>query len=146
MREAIGSIDVTEPGNLSITNLQAPAEVNIDESLTPDYVVENVGSRAETGVVPLSVDSETAPQDSDKVTLGPGEATGGALTYDNGRVEPYPPALGGLDTRSQDLSGDGDGVLTIFDVQGVVTSLDATGQFPVAFNFDVQAFFVDLAD
>ncbi len=80
---AVGSVDVAEPGNLSITDVEAPAEVDIGGSLTLDYVVENVGGREETGLVQLSVDEEQTPQDADEVTLEAGEAVGGTLTYDN---------------------------------------------------------------
>jgi hypothetical protein len=81
-----GSTTVAEPAELVVNLTTDPpdaVDLSENESLTLDYVVENVGGESTDGVVQLSVDGESGFPDLDDVSLDPGEAEGGSLVYDN---------------------------------------------------------------
>ena len=81
-----GSTVVAEPAELVVdlsTTPPAAVDISEGESLTLDYLVENVGGESTDGVVQLSVDEEPGFPALGDVSLDPGEAQGGTLTYDN---------------------------------------------------------------
>ena len=78
-----GGVDVAEPAEFVLTEVEAPETVDADEPFAVDYEVENVGGEADSAVTQLEVDAEDGFADIDDLSLDPGETTGGTLVYEN---------------------------------------------------------------
>jgi len=76
-----GSVNVAEPAEFVLDDVTAPETVDVDGSFAVDYVVENVGSETDDGVVTLGVDAAEELVATDDLTLDGGEAKGGTLVY-----------------------------------------------------------------
>jgi len=78
-----GGVDVAEPAEFVLTDVEAPEAVGVEEFFAVGYEVENVGGEADSGVTQLGVDAEDGFADIDGLTLDPGETAAGTLVYEN---------------------------------------------------------------
>jgi len=82
---ATETVTVLEPAAFAVTITDAPTDVVAGETVSVDYEVTNTGDAADTQAVEFTVDGSV--ENTTTVTLGGGESSTGAFSYDTGETD-----------------------------------------------------------